>query len=320
MMSETGMSDMGGVTGVVSRRRAPPMNLGLVVVPQQSVYIVERFGRFHRTLNPGLQVLIPLVDRVTYVHSLKEEAISIPNQMAITRDNVTLSIDGVLYVKVVDAVAASYGVENPYRALTLLAQTTMRSELGKLSLDETFLERESLNARIVRGINEATTPWGMRCFRYEIRDISPPAGVRKAMELQAEAERRKRAQILDSEAEQKSEINVAEGQRTAKILVSEGRMIEKTNRAQGESEAILTKAKATAEGLGILAKSMDSKEGDEAVALRMAEQYIQAFAELAAKHNTVVMPMNVGNAKDMVQQSTTIFREMISSNTPQSKK
>lgn len=178
-------------------------------------------------LQPGLQIIIPVVDHIAYAHSLKEEAINIPNQTAITRDNVTINIDGVLYMKVEDAVAASYGVEDPYRAVSLLAQTTMRSELGKLTLDKTFEEREALNALIVAGINEAAAPWGIRCLRYEIRDINPPENVRRAMELQAEAERRKRAQILDSEAEKQSDINVAEGHKRSVILASEADQVNK---------------------------------------------------------------------------------------------
>lgn len=292
------------------KRRQPPPNIGIVIVPQQWNYIVERFGRFNRKLEPGLHLLIPLVDNITYVQCLKEEAISIPNQMAITRDNVTINIDGVLYVKVEDAVAASYGVENPYRALSLLAQTTMRSELGKLTLDKTFEERETLNARIVAAINAATDSWGLRCLRYEIRDIQPPANVRKAMELQAEAERRKRAQILDSEGEQQSEINVADGHKRATILASEAMRAEQINHAEGEASAIVARAQATAQGIAVVAEAIESKNGREAVALRLAEQYIQAFGNIAKEGNTVVVPAGAADISSMVSQSMAIFKSI----------
>ncbi|KAA8498078.1 Stomatin-like protein 2, mitochondrial [Porphyridium purpureum] len=290
-------------------RRRPPPNLCVVIVPQQSAYIVERLGKFNRTLGPGLHFLLPPpVDVMTYAFSLKEEAISIPNQIAITRDNVTIHIDGVLYVKVEDPKAAAYGVENPYRALTLLAQTTMRSELGKLSLDKTFEERETLNAAIVRSINDAAASWGIRCLRYEIRDINPPANVRKAMELQAEAERRKRATVLDSEGEKQSEINIAEGQRTAVILSSEAEKQECINRAEGEAAAIRAKANATAEALSIVAKTIAQDHAQQAMQLRIAEQYVSAFANLAKESNTLIMPADAGNAGRMVAEAMSVLK------------
>eukprot|EP00871_Galdieria_phlegrea_P003006 jgi/Galph1/3706/GphlegSOOS_G2319.1 len=297
------------VVGMTPRRRLPH-NFGFIVVPQQWNYIVERFGKLQARLEPGLHFLIPFVDRIAYVHSLKEEAISIPNQMAITRDNVTIHIDGVLYVKVEDAVRTSYGVENPYRALALLAQTTMRSELGKLSLDKTFEEREALNGRIVNAINDAVREWGMRCLRYEIRDISPPANVRKAMELQAEAERRKRAQILDSEGEQQSEINIAEGRKRSTILSSEAIRSEQINRANGEAEAILLKASATAKGITMVAEAIGANGGLDAVSLRVAEQYISAFSNLAKESNTILLPNNTNDISAMVSQALTIFKTL----------
>ncbi|KAJ1623737.1 hypothetical protein T492DRAFT_288465 [Pavlovales sp. CCMP2436] len=186
-----------------------PANLGVHVVPQQSAYVVERFGRFSKVMNAGIHFLVPLVDRVAYVHVLKEETISVPSQTAITKDNVSITIDGILYVRVIDPVKASYGIEDPHFAVTQLAQTTMRSELGKISLDRTFQERDQLNALIVASINAASEPWGIQCMRYEIRDIVPPKAVRAAMELEAEAERRKRASILDSEGDRQAAVNAA---------------------------------------------------------------------------------------------------------------
>lgn len=285
---------------------------GVTIVPQQQVAIVERFGRFHRKLEPGLNWIIPVVDKVTYIHSLKEEAISIPNQVAITRDNVSINLDAVLFARVEDAVKASYGVENPARAITLLAQTTMRSELGKLTLDKTFEERESLNARIVSSINAAAGVWGITCLRYEIRDISPPPNVRKAMELQAEAERRKRAQILDSEGEQQAAVNLAEGHKRSTILSSEAQQQEVINRASGDADAIRLRAEATATAVSTVAASVATSAGKDAVALRVAEQYVSAFGAIAKAGNTLVLPANAGDVGGMVAQALTIFKSISS--------
>lgn len=279
---------------------AAKAHFGVAVVPQQSAWVIERFGKFYTILTPGFHFLIPIVDRVAYLHSLKEEAISISNQTAITKDNVTIQIDGVIYVRVVDAYKASYGVSDAISALTLLAQTTMRSELGKLTLDRTFQERENLNHAIVKIINDAAQEWGIRCMRYEIRDIVPPSSIKQAMEMQAEAERQKRAQILQSEGDQASEINIAQGRREAQIL-----------KAQGEAQALRMKANATAKGIEELAKAIsDSDAGPDAMSLRVAEEWVSAWRGLAKGSNTVVVPSNPGDAASMVAQAMSISRNM----------
>lgn len=283
---------------------------GIKIVPQQQIWIAEKLGKFDRKLNPGLNFLIPYIERVSYKHSLKEQTIDVAEQTAITIDNVTLLIDGVIYVKVIDAQAASYGVEDPYYALSQLAQTTMRSEIGKMSLDKTFEERENLNSAIVQAINEAATPWGIQCMRYEIKDINPPQSVLDAMELQVAAERKKRAEILESEGKRQSQINIAEGDKREAVLKSEGAKIDQINRAEGEANAILAVAEATAKGIEIVAGSINKQGGKDAVSLKVAEDYIEAFAKIAKEANTLVLPANAGDAGSMVAQALTIFNSL----------
>lgn len=280
---------------------------GVKIVPQQQAWIIEKLGRFDRKLEPGLNLLIPYIERVAYKHSLKEEVINITSQAAITNDNVTLNIDGVLYVKIVDASAASYGVNDPYFAVSQLAQTTMRSEIGKLTMDKTFEERERLNSNIVTSINSAANSWGIQCMRYEIKDINPPQNVLKAMELQVAAERQKRAEILESEGKKQSQINMAEGFKQEVVLKSEAALTDQVNRAKGEAEAIISVAKATAEGIEEIAAAIQKTGGADAVSLRIAEQYVEAFKQIAKQGNTIIIPANANDAGSMVAQALSVF-------------
>ncbi|MCC2646861.1 MAG: rane protease family stomatin/prohibitin-like protein [Rickettsiaceae bacterium] len=282
--------------------------LGVKIVPQQEAWLVEKLGKFDQVLKPGLNFLIPFIQRVAYKHTLKEMAIDVHAQTAISNDNVSLSIDGVLYIKIIDPVAASYGVQDPYFAISQLAKTTMRSEIGKIPLDKTFEERENLNHAIVAVLNEAAKNWGVQCMRYEIKDIQPPGTVLTAMELQVAAERQKRAQILDSEGARQAKINNAEGDKAEIVLNSEASYIDQVNRAKGEAEAIISVAEATANSINLIANAIQKNGGSDAVAYKVAEQYIDAFRGLAQKSNTVIIPSNVSDPSSMVTQIMSIYK------------
>lgn len=280
------------------------------IVPQQQVWIIERLGKYNRIIEAGLHFIVPFIDRIAYKHSLKERAIDISEQAAITKDNVTLIIDGIVYVKITSAVNASYGVENPYYALMQLAQTSMRSAIGKLMLDNTFEARESLNAQIVEAINDAASDWGIKCMRYEIRDIKPPASILQSMETQVAAERRKRAAILDSEGQMMSMINVAEGRKKEVVLNSEAIMTEQVNKAKGEAESVELVAQATANSITTIANAMSQNGGESAVALRIAEKYIEAFKFLAKENNTMLIPCDVNNVSGVVSQILATYKQL----------
>lgn len=283
---------------------------GVRIVPQQEAWVVENLGRFEKVLDPGLNFLIPFMQSVAYKFTLKEQAIDVHEQVAITQDNVSLKIDGVIYVRILSAKHAAYGVDDPYYAITQLAQTSMRSEIGKISLDRTFEERETLNANIVRSINEASEQWGIQCMRYEIKDITPPPSILEAMELQMTAERRKRATILESEGQKTSQINIAEASKQETVLASEASMQDQINRAKGEAEAILSIADATAKGLITVGQAIGQQGGHEAMNLRVAEQYVEAFANLAKTNNTILLPSDVNNPAGMIAQAMSVINNI----------
>jgi len=287
-----------------------PVNTVILFVPQQEAWIVERFGKYQQILQPGLNFLIPIVDSIKYVQSLKEIAIDVPHQAAITLDNVTLTMDAVLYLRIIDPYKASYGVEDPEYAITQLAQTTMRSEIGKIALDTVFRERESLNIAIVDAINTAAGAWGMKCMRYEIRDMKLPAKVQEAMQMQVEAERKKRAAVLESEGIREAAINVAEGQKRARILNSEANKAEQVNEATGEAEALIAIANARAASINAISAALAQENGMNAVSMNIAEQYVQAFGNLAKETNTVVLPMNSGDISGTVTQALTMYQAL----------
>ena len=279
------------------------------VVPQQSQYVVERLGKYAGTLDAGFHILVPFLDSIRYRHSLKEMALDIPEQICITSDNVQVGVDGVLYLKVLDAQRASYGIGNYVFAITQLAQTTLRSEIGQLELDKTFEERAHINTQVVDELDKATEPWGVKVLRYEIRNITPPRDVLEAMEKQMRAEREKRATILDSEGLRDSAINTAEGDKQKVIKESEAKKQQQINEAEGEAAAITTVATATAEGIRRVAEAIEAPGGYQAVQLRVAEQYVEKLGLLAKENNTMIVPANVADVSSIIATAMSVIKQ-----------
>ncbi|MCB9776601.1 MAG: paraslipin [Nitrospiraceae bacterium] len=280
-----------------------------IVVPQQSAYVVERLGKYSSTLNAGLHILIPFLDVIRYKHTLKEMALDVPEQICITRDNVQVGVDGVLYIKVLDAERASYGITDYRFAISQLAQTTLRSEIGKIDLDKTFEERTTINISVVNELDKASSPWGAKVLRYEIRNINPPKDVLSAMEKQMRAEREKRAVVLASEGQRDAAINEAEGDKQQVIKASEAKRQQQINEAEGEASAILAIATATSEGIRKVAEAIQLPGGFEAVQLRVAEQYIGEFGELAKASNTLVLPASVSDVGSMIALAMNVINQ-----------
>jgi len=280
---------------------------GVRIVPQQFAYVVERFGRFHVTLEPGLNLIIPFLDRVAYMHSLKEVPLDVPEQVCITKDNTQLAVDGVLYFQVTDPRLASYGSANYISAISQLAQTTLRSEIGKMELDKSFESREEINRQIVAVLDEAGRNWGIKVLRYEIKSITPPESILRAMQQQITAEREKRALIAKSEGQRQEEINLADGKKQAAVLESEGEKTAAINRAQGEATALRLIAEANAAAVRAVAEAISDKGGTDAANLKVAQEYVAAFSELAKKSNTLILPANTGDVASMVATALTVM-------------
>jgi regulator of protease activity HflC (stomatin/prohibitin superfamily) len=279
------------------------------VVPQRTAIIVERLGKYKATYTAGFQLIIPFIDKVRYRHTLKEQAIDVAPQICITRDNIAVEVDGILYLQVLDPQKASYGIDNYRFASIQIAQTTMRSVIGKLELDRTFEERESINATIVEAVDKASEPWGVKVTRYEVKNISPPQSIRDAMEKQMRAEREKRAVIAESEGTKQAKINNAEGDKQEFILKSEGEKMRRINEAAGRASEIEQVANATANGLRAISKAISEENGLNAVNLRIAEQYLNAFAGLAKTNNTMILPSNLSDIAGVVATATSVFNE-----------
>jgi regulator of protease activity HflC (stomatin/prohibitin superfamily) len=278
-----------------------------IVVPQQSAFIIERLGKYSKTISAGFHILVPGIERIAYRHSLKEAALDIPEQICITKDNVQVGIDGVLYLQVLDPARASYGIADYHFAISQLAQTTLRSEIGKIDLDRTFEERATINSNVVHELDKASEPWGVKVLRYEIRNINPPHDVLQAREKQMRAEREKRAVILTSEGDRDAKINQAEGEKQRVIKESEANRQQQINEAAGEAEAILAVATATAEGLRRVAEAVSDSGGREAMQLRIAEEYVRQFGNLARSTNTLVVPANLTDIASMIAMATKVF-------------
>jgi regulator of protease activity HflC (stomatin/prohibitin superfamily) len=280
---------------------------GVRIVPQQSAWVVERLGRFHGTLEPGLNLIIPFLDRVAYVHNLKEVPLDVPEQVCITKDNTQLAVDGILYYQVTDPRLASYGSSNYVMAISQLAQTTLRSEIGKMELDKTFESRDEINRQIVQALDEAGRSWGIKVLRYEIKSLTPPEAILRSMQQQITAEREKRALIAKSEGERQQEINVADGEKQAAVLRSEGEKQAAINKAQGDATAIRVIAEATAAGVRAVAEAIGDKGGMDAANLKVAQQYVEAFANLAKSSNTLIIPGNAADVAGFVATAMTVL-------------
>ena len=290
------------------------------IVPQRSAFIVERLGKYHKTLEAGLHILIPFMDKISYRHTLKEQAVDVPPQTCITRDNISVEVDGILYMQVIDAQRASYGINNYRFASIQLAQTTMRSVIGKLDLDKTFEERETINHAIVAAVDNASDPWGVKVTRYEVKNIVPPVSIKDAMEKQMKAEREKRATIAESEGFRQSQINHAEGEKQEiiaqseaekqkQINISEGNKIKQINMAEGEAEAILRVARAKAEGVREVARALSEQGGMEAINMRIAERYLDEFGKLAQTNNTMIIPTDLADIAGIVKAATSVIKK-----------
>ena len=278
------------------------------IVPQKQAYIIERLGKYSRTLEAGFHILTPFFDRVAYKHTLKEQAVDVPPQQCITKDNIAVEVDGILYMQVVDAKKASYGISNYSFASTQLAQTTMRSVMGKLDLDKTFEERENINSVIVDAVDKASDPWGVKVTRYEVKNILPPQSIKDAMEKQMRAEREKRANIAESEGDRQAKINRAEGDRQEMIARSEGEKQKRINEAEGRAIEILKVAEATANGIREIASAINEKGGVNAVNLRIAEQYLDEFGKLAKTNNSIIIPSNLSDIAGMIKAASSVIK------------
>src|SRR4051794_27165541 len=280
----------------------------LKIVPQQHAWVVERLGKYDRTLTPGLSFVVPFVERVAYKHSLKEVPLDVPSQVCITKDNTQLQVDGIIYFQVTDPMRASYGSSNYVLAITQLAQTLLRSVIGKMELDKTFEERDAINASVVSALDEAASNWGVKVLRYEIKDLTPPAEILRSMQAQITAEREKRALIAASEGRKQEQINIATGEREAFIARSEGQRQAEINKAQGEAAAIVAVAEATAEGLRKVAEAIRQPGGEQAVQLKVAQRAVDAFAQLAQKNNTMIVPSNLSEVTGLIASAMAVSR------------
>jgi regulator of protease activity HflC (stomatin/prohibitin superfamily) len=285
------------------------VSLAIKIVPQKTAYIVQRLGKYYATLEAGFHIVIPLFDRVAYKHTLKEQAVDVPPQQCITKDNIAVEVDGILYMQVIDPKKASYGIDNYRFASTQLAQTTMRSVMGKLDLDKTFEEREKINTEIVDAVDKASDPWGVKVTRYEVKNILPPQSIKDAMEKQMRAEREKRAAIAESEGDRQAKINRAEGDRQELIARSEGEKQRRINEAEGRAVEIRRVAEATAEGIRKIAAAINEKGGTQAVNLRIAEQYLNEFGKLASTNNSIIIPSNLSDIAGVIKSVSAVIKQ-----------